>query len=154
MAAIIDLSSPQRDVPFNVGARTGAAVLTSDATSSTVVWTTTNGLTITLKGGPTDLAVDGSGNASGTANFLEIKRGATVLATVTGITFDVDANALEARWTITTWQTVLAGNDQINGTSGHNSIQGFAGDDVINGLGGNDRLSGGDGNDQLDGGSG
>ncbi len=153
MAAIINLSSPQTSVPFTVGARTGDAVLTSDATSSTVVWTTSDGLTITLKGGPTDLSVT-AGDASGTANFLEIKRGTTVLATVTGITFDVDVHGLEAAWTTATWATALAGDDQITGTSGDNSLEGFDGNDVIVGRGGNDQLLGGVGNDRLRGGNG
>ena len=52
------------------------------------------------------------------------------------------------------FDAVLAGNDQINGSSGRDVVDGRGGDDMISGRGGNDVLRGGLGNDTLSGGAG
>jgi Ca2+-binding RTX toxin-like protein len=49
---------------------------------------------------------------------------------------------------------ILAGNDQINGSSAADVLWGFGGNDVIKGFGGNDLIDGGLGNDILKGGAG
>ncbi len=50
--------------------------------------------------------------------------------------------------------TLLGGNDTVNGSSGADALAAFDGDDTLNGGGGADELSGGLGNDTIDGGTG
>ena len=47
------------------------------------------------------------------------------------------------------YSTILAGNDQMRGSSGADLIRGFGGADVIEGFGGNDTIFGGQGNDVI-----
>ena len=55
---------------------------------------------------------------------------------------------------LSVWRTIMAGDDQITGSSGRDVVSGLAGNDLIRGLGGDDRLSGGAGADRLEGGLG
>ncbi|MEZ0231263.1 MAG: hypothetical protein ACAH12_00360 [Methylophilaceae bacterium] len=76
-------------------------------------------------------------------------------------TFSLSATSLDATDLVemsatgsTFLDTLLAGNDSLDGTASNNLIFGLAGNDTINGSGGNDSLDGGTGNDTLNGGDG
>ena len=78
MAAVIKLSAPTNTVPFSVAGRSGPATAGNTLTTSTVTWTTSNGLTVSLTG-PLGTNSAPGGDPTGTGTMLTVKRGAAVL---------------------------------------------------------------------------
>jgi len=65
--------------------------------------------------------------------------------------FTVSNGSFDVNWS---YDTLLAHNDTINGSSAGDTLFGFAGSDTISGGGGSDTIDGGNGDDTLSGGSG
>lgn len=95
---------------------------------------------------------DGSGDPSGTVTSYSFSEGATLHASVTGLTIDIGA------WVngdfVTKVSLLWGGDDTMNGSSGNDILTSFDGADKLYGYGGNDDLFGGAKNDDLFGGNG
>ena len=104
------------------------------------------------------VAIDGAGRDR--ADALRLTQDGRAVVTMSDFLIStapqvIDIAALFERGDyLSVWRTIMAGDDQITGSSGRDVVSGLAGNDLIRGLGGDDRLSGGAGADRLEGGLG
>jgi Ca2+-binding RTX toxin-like protein len=106
--------------------------------------------------------IDGNGVISGDVTSVELRTadGATIVASVTGITlpfpdFDEKLRRVNASNTEAVLDsTVFSGNDSMDGGAGIDLLDGSDGADTINGNDGDDSLIGNNGDDTLNGGNG
>ena len=128
--------------------------LTGDGTISSVTWQK-GGATLAATGSLSAYVQVGADNfyhatVSGSYTNANISYGGQTLS-ISGMNFDVNGVLTTAAATLA---DILAGNDEVNGSTGAEALFGYGGADSISGFAGNDTLEGADGNDTLDGGQG
>ncbi|WP_131800947.1 calcium-binding protein, partial [Methylovorus sp. MM2] len=108
-----------------------------------------NGVVLQLNG--TLTFTGGINNFAGTITGFTLTSGNS---TVTMAGLSINSNQFDTLTGDTFLDTLLIGNDSLEGNASNNTILGLAGNDTLKGLGGNDTLDGGAGADTMDGGIG
>jgi serralysin len=140
-----------------------AVITTRSATS--LIWTNADGTTTTLVG--TGFTYDTGEPVLGTVSQIQVKQGATLLFTITGLSAELpslyadafgwdrgDGNRENGDGFQFLSNVYALGNNTINGSSvGDDILAGYStGNDTINGNGGDDFIKGDPGNDIINGG--
>jgi Ca2+-binding RTX toxin-like protein len=138
------------------GLLNGAAATPTSVSATQIVLTNTgfaNDVTYTLLNGSFTV-VNGvvTGGVINSAALTNSLAGTTILETITGLT--LSATSFLSSANTNRWNSLMVGDDTLNGYSGDDLLNGGTGNDTLNGGAGRDNLDGGVGADIMNGGTG